>query len=156
MNRLLSFFLTAVLAVAAAACGSTKPPAPAVIQGSHVISSLKDLSSMYEKKNLQGFMLLISDSFKERKELSAGIQSVFSRYESVQFTVHYTKMFITVDEKNMSKATFNWDSTWETQGRSTVRNSGRVTFVFEPKGGKLASIDGKNPFVPQTRETPKQ
>jgi hypothetical protein len=109
---------------------------------------------MYERKNLPGFMRLISDTFKERQSFSASIQAVFSKYETVQFTIHYTKMYVTIEDKGMTKATFNWDSTWETQGGSVLKNSGRATFVFEPKEGKLVSIDGKNPFLPQSIEAP--
>ena len=51
-------------------------------------------------------------------------------------------------------AAFNWDSEWQTAGGSVQKNSGRSTFIFDPRETKLVSIDGKNPFIPQPAETP--
>jgi hypothetical protein len=33
------------------------------------------------------------------------------------------------------------------------KNSGRSTFVFDPREATLVSIDGKNPFIPQPAES---
>jgi hypothetical protein len=63
-------------------------------------------------------------------------------------------MVILIEEKGMAKATFNWDSDWQTAGGSLLKNSGRAAFVFEAREGKLLTIDGKNPFIPQAIETP--
>lgn len=155
MNRVLALVaLTALLL--GAACSSTKPPTAAAVQGNRTIATLKDLSTLYAKKNLSGFMNLIAEGYRDRKEFAASVESVFSQYDTVQFTVQYTRMYIMVEEKGNTKATFNWDSSWETKGGSTQKNSGRATFVFEPKTGTLLSIDGKNPFIPQAVEAPKQ
>ena len=155
MNRVLSLVILTTLLLSFAACSSTKPPTNAAVQGNKIIATLKDLSTMYGKKNLPGFMNLIAPGYQDRKEFAASVESVFSRYDTVQFTVQYTRMFITVADKGMTKATFNWDSNWETKGGSIQKNSGRATFVFEPKDGTLFSIDGKNPFIPQAVEAPK-
>ncbi len=155
MNRLVSLVALAVLFVSLSACSSAKPPTPVALQGNKVITTLKDLSTMYEKKNLSGFMNLIAAGYEDRKGFSSALESVFSKYDTVQFTVQYSRMFITVADKGMTKATFNWDSSWEMKGGSVQKNSGRATFVFEPKDGTLLSIDGKNPFLPQAVETPK-
>ncbi len=155
MKRLFPLLIVAGLLAILGACGSTKPPTAATVQGSKAITTLKDLSVLYGKKNLPAFMDLIAAGYPERKDFAASVESVFSRYETVQFTVQYTRMYITVEDKGMTKTTFNWDSSWETKGGSIQKNSGRATFVFDPKEGKLLSIDGKNPFIPQTVEAPK-
>jgi hypothetical protein len=154
MNRFLSLLAVAVLLIAESACSSAKPPAPAAIQGSKIVASLKDLGNMYEKKNLPGFMSLISDNYPDRQAFSASVESVFSKYETVHFTIQYTRMFITVEDKGMTRAMFNWDSDWQTSGGDLQKNGGRATFVFDPNDAKLVSIDGKNPFIPQAVETP--
>jgi hypothetical protein len=110
---------------------------------------------MYGKKNHSGFMSLVSDKYPERQAFAASLESAFSRYQTVQFTVQFTKMFVTVEEGGMTKAAFNWDGSWESPGGNMVRNSGRATFVFESKSAKLASIEGKNPFIPQQLEQAK-
>jgi len=154
MNRLRSLATLTVLLFSVWACSSTKPPTPAAVQGNKVINTLKDLSTLYGKKS-PSFMNLIAPGYPGRKEFSAAVESVFSRYDTVQFTVQYTRMYIAIEEKGMTKVTFNWDSSWETKGGSIQKNSGRATFVFEPKEGTLLSIDGKNPFIPQAVEAPK-
>lgn len=152
MNRILSILVIIAFLIIAPSCSSTKPPTPPAVQGTRITATLKDLSSMYEKKNLTGFMSLISDKYKDRQAFSESIVSVFSKYESVHFTIQYTKMFITIEDRGMTRATFNWDSGWQTAGGNLLKNSGRATFVFDPGDGKLVSIDGKNPFIPQTVE----
>ena len=154
MTRLYSLLFIAALLFTASACGSAKPPTAPATQGNKVIASLQDLSSMYGKKNLSGFMRLISDGYKDRQELSAALEAVFAKYDTAQFTVQYSRMYITVEDKGMTRATFNWDGSWETKGGSVLKNSGRATFVFDPKDARLVSFDGKNPFLPQPAETP--
>jgi hypothetical protein len=153
MNRLFSLLAAAILLTTLSACGGAKPPTAAAAQGSKAITTLQDLSTLYGKKNLTGFMNLIAPGYPGRKEFSAALESVFSRYDTVRCTVQYTRMYITIADKGKTKATFNWDSSWEAKGGSIQKNSGRVTFVFEPKEDTLLSIDGTNPFIPQTVET---
>jgi hypothetical protein len=153
MNRFFALTAITFLLVTASACGTAKPPTAPAAQGSKVTAALEDLSSFYGKKDLDAFMGLVHDSFKDRKAFAASIKSVFSKYETVQFTVQYTKMFITIDDKGMARATFNWDSGWETTGGSILKNGGRVVFVFEPKNAKLTAIEGKSPFIPQAIES---
>ena len=71
----------------------------------------------------------------------------------MEFTIQYTKMFIMIEDKGMARATFNWDSGWQTAGGSILKNSGRATFVFDTKDGRLVLIEGKNPFLPQAIES---
>src|SRR5574340_430138 len=74
MNRLLSLVALTILLLHVAACSSTKPPAPSAVQGSKVITTLKDLSTMYGKKNLPGFMSMIAAGYKDRKDLSSAVE----------------------------------------------------------------------------------
>lgn len=156
MNRLLFALAAAVILCSAPACSSTPPPSPAGVEGNKIISALRDLSGMYKEKNHSGFMSMISGRYPEREAFAGAIRSVFTRYQTVQFTVQSTKMFITVEDRGASRASFNWESSWESPGGSILRNSGRATFVFEAKEAKLISIDGKNPFIPQQIEQGKQ
>jgi hypothetical protein len=156
MIRLFSVLAVAVIFCCAPACSSTPAPTPAGMEGNKVIDALKDLSSWYGKKNYSGFMSLISDDYPERQVFAASIESIFTKYKTVQFTIQYTNMFITVEDRGMTRAAFNWDGSWESPGGNTVKNSGRVTFVFEPKEARLVAIDGKNPFIPQQVDPGKQ
>ncbi|HET6363890.1 MAG: hypothetical protein ACM30F_05435 [Nitrospirota bacterium] len=154
MNRILFFLLVSSLLLTAAACSTKKTPEQSAIQGNKVISTLQDMSLTYEKKDLAAFMAQIDNSYKERQAFVKSLESIFAKYETVRFTIQYTKMLITVEYKDMTKAAFNWDSEWQTAGGSVQKNSGRSTFVFDPRETKLVSIDGKNPFIPQPAETP--
>jgi hypothetical protein len=142
------------LLLTAAACGTKKPPEQSAIQGNKVILTLQEMSRTYEKKDLSAFMAQIANSYKDRQAFVKSLESIFAKYETVRFTIQYTKMLITIEYKDMTKVSFNWDSEWQTAGGSVQKNSGRSTFVFDPRDTKLVSIDGKNPFIPQTAETP--
>ena len=154
MSRIVSLFVVAALLFLSAACSEKKPPTEAAVKSAGVISALQDLSHMFERKNLPGFMNFVSSDYKDRQAFSSALAGVFTKYETVRFTVQYTKMIIMIDEKGTSKAAFNWDSEWQTSGGSVRKNGGRVTFVFDPRDSSLVSIDGKNPFIPQPVETP--
>lgn len=154
MSRIVSLFVVIALLFLSSACSKKKPPTQTAVKSGGVISTLRDLSHMFEKKNLPGFMNSVSDDYKDRQAFSSSLEAVFNKYETVRFTVQYTKMIIMIDEKGMTKAAFNWDSEWQTAGGNVQKNGGRVTFVFDPKDSKLVSIDGKNPFIPQPVATP--
>ena len=153
MSRIVSLFVVAALLFLSSACSEKKPPSQTAVKSAGVISTLQDLSHMFEKKNLPGFMNSVSDGYKDRQSFSSALEAVFAKYETVRFTVQYTKMIVTIDEKGISKAVFNWDSEWQTSGGNIQKNGGRVTFVFDPRDSNLVSIDGKNPFIPQPVET---
>ncbi len=154
MSRIVSLFAIITLLFLSSACSEKKPPTQTAVKSSGVITTLRDLSHMFEKKNLSGFMNSVSDDYKDRQSFSSSIEAVFNKYETVRFTVQYAKMIIMIDEKGITRAAFNWDSEWQTAGGNVQKNGGRVTFVFNPKDSKLVSIDGKNPFIPQPVTTP--
>jgi len=154
MNRIVFFLLLSSLLLSVAACSSKKPPEQSAILGNKVISTLQNMSHAYENKDLSAFMGQVANSYKDRQDFMKSLESVFAKYETVRFTIQYTKMLITVEYKDTTKAAFNWDSEWQTAGGSVQKNSGRSTFVFDPRETRLVSIDGKNPFVPQPAETP--
>ncbi len=154
MNRIFLILAATSLLLFSFACGETKPPTQAAVKGNSVISALRDLSHMYEKKNLPGFMNSVSGNYKDQQAFSASLAAVFSKYETVRLTAQYPKMIIMIDEKGAARATFNWDSEWRTAGGNVQKDGGRVTFVFDPRDSKLASIEGKNPFIPQPVEVP--
>jgi hypothetical protein len=154
MNRILSLLVLTTFLLTFSACSEKKPPTQAATKGGNVIGILRDMSHMFEKRNLPGFMNSIADDFKDRQAFSASIDAVFKKYETVRFTVQYSKMILSIDEKGATRADFNWDSEWQTSGGDIQKNSGRVTFIFDPKENKLVSIDGKSPFIPQPVETP--
>ncbi len=155
MNRVVSVFAIVALLLFSSACSEKRPPTQASAKGSAVVGTLRDLSHMFEKKSLPGFMNSVSDNFKDRQAFSASLEAVFKKYDTVRFTVQYTKMIVMIDEKGATRADFNWDSEWQTAGGSVQKDSGRVTFIFDPKDSKLVSIDGKSPFIPQPTEAPK-
>ena len=154
MDRTLSCLIISLLLLTGAACsGAKKPLGQSAIQGNKVIAALQDMSHAFEKKNLSALMGKIADAYKDRQAFQASIESAFAKYETVRFTIQYTKMIITVEERGLTKAAFNWNSEWQTAGGSVQKNSGRSTFAFDPRETMLVSIDGKNPFIPQPAES---
>ena len=154
MDRTLScLFISLLLLIGAACSGAKKPLGQSAIQGNKVLASLQEMSHDFEKKDPSAFMGKIANAYKDRQAFAASIGSVFAKYETVRFTIQYTKMLITVEERGMTKVAFNWDSEWRTAGGSVQKNSGRSTFVFDPREATLVSIDGKNPFIPQPVES---
>jgi hypothetical protein len=154
MNRMFPVLTLTLLLLFSSACSENKPPTQAAVIGSTVISTLQDLSHMFEKKNLPGFMNMISDNFTDRQAFIGSLEAIFSKYDAVRFTVQYTKMLILIDEHGGTKAQFNWDSEWQTGGGGIQKDNGTVTFLFNPKDGKLLSIEGRNPFIPQPAQMP--
>ena len=155
MRRILFILLLLAFLLTVAACGGAKkPPDQSALQGNKVILALQDMSRAYGKKDLSAFMGQIAGSYKDRQAFVTSLESTFDKYETVRFTIQYTKMLITVEYKDVTKAAFNWDSEWQTAGGNVQKNSGRSTFVFDPRETRLVFIDGKNPFIPQPAETP--
>jgi hypothetical protein len=57
-------------------------------------------------------------------------------------------MLIMIEDKGRVKLAFTWDGEWQTAGGRIAKDGGRVTFALDPKGTRITSIEGRNPFVP--------
>jgi hypothetical protein len=154
MKRPFTLLFIAALLFTASACSEKKPPEPAAIKSKNVLSTLRDMRSAYEKKDLSSFMDNVAPGYQDRDALSRSLAAVFLKNETIHFNIQYTKMVIMLEEKGAIKTTFNWDGEWLAVGGTTQKNSGRVTLLFDPGSFKVMSISGKNPFVPQPSETP--
>lgn len=146
MQRIFLIFPLLSLIVFSAAC-SKKPPQPPALIGGEVLSSLRSIAAAYEKKDLDVFMSGISRDFAERNQLRRSLSGVMGRYDSIRFSIQYTKMLVMTDEKTGTKVSFTWDAEWR-RGSKTLKDGGRVTFVFDNKGELLKAIEGRNPFIP--------
>ncbi len=154
MNRLLPFFTVIILLLAASACGSKKPPQQTTVKTRNILSVLMEMSRSYEQKNIDAFLSDVSNTYHDRESFAKSLIAVFSKYETIHFNIQYAKMIIMIEERGRIKSTFTWDAEWASAGGTTVKDGGRVTLVFEPDSFKLASIEGKNPFLAQPGETP--
>ncbi len=145
-----SFILLALatLLCTTSACSAKKPPEQTAIKSKNILTALRDIDKAYEKKDLSSFMDNVAPGFQDRDALSKSLADVFLKNETIRFNIQYTKMLIVVGEKGPIKVTFNWDGEWLAVGGTTQKNGGRVTLIFDPGSFKIASIDGKNPFVP--------
>ena len=148
MKRLFTLLAIAALLFTTSACSEKKPLEPAAVKGKNVLSTLRDMRSAYEKKDLSSFMDNVAPGYQDREAFSRSLAALFLKTETIHFNIQFTKMLITVEEKGPIKATFNWDGEWLAVGGTTQKNGGLVTLVFEPGSFKLMSIDGKDPFVP--------
>jgi hypothetical protein len=154
MKRLFTLLAIGALLFTTSACSEKKPPEQAAVKSKNVLSSLRDIRSAYEKKDLSSFMNNVAPGYPGREALSKSLEAVFLKNETIRFNIQYTKMIILVEEKGPIKTTFNWDGEWLAVGGTTQKNGGRVTLVFDPGSFKLMSIDGKDPFVPLPVEVP--
>jgi hypothetical protein len=154
MNRILALLIILAVLLASSACGAKKPPEQAAIKSRNVLSVLREMNSSYEKKNLDAFLTGVAADFPEREAFAKSVAGVFAKYETIQFNIQYTRMLIMIEDKGRIKTTFTWDAQWKTAEGTSVKDGARVTLVFEPAGYKLASIEGKNPFLAQPGETP--
>ena len=149
MNRILSLIIAALMLLPAVACSKKTPPSQAAVQAQGALLTLRDLTGAYEKKQLTSFMDKVSKDYPNRQAFSQSVAALFTKYDTIRFTVQYTKMVVMIDEKANMKMTFNWDGEWQTTGGKIVKDGGGVSFIFDPKGARLLSLEGKNPFVPQ-------
>ncbi len=148
MNRILSLIALSCLLISLSACAEKKPPQQAALQGRLILSSIRELVQAYEKQDIGDFMGRVSRTYQDREAFEKTVASVFSKFETIRFTVQYTKMLIMIADKGNIQATFTWDGEWQAGGGNTRKDGGRVTLVFDPGEFKLLSIEGKNPFVP--------
>ncbi len=144
-------FLLAVLA------GCAKEPLKqAGIQGEGIVQSVRDLASAYERRDIDGFMDKVSISYPDRENLRKSVDSVFSTYQTIKFSVQYSRMLIMVQQKGDIKAVFTWEGEWQTSGGKIVKDGARGTLAFDPQAFKLMGVEGKNPFVPVEQQLPQR
>ena len=154
MSRLLSFLTVVMLLLSASACSGKKPPEQTAVKSRNILSVLREMRKSYEQKNLDAFLSDVSSAYRDRESFAKSLTAVFSKYETIHFNIQYAKMIIMIEGKGRIRATFTWDGEWTAAGGTMVKDGGRVTLVFEPDSFKLASIEGKNPFLAQPGETP--
>ena len=148
MNRILNLLVAAAFLMSAAACSSAKPPAVAAVKSRNMLAVLRGLDESYEKKDLPNFMAQVAPLYKGREPLATSLAAVFNRFDTVALNIQYTRMLITIEEKGLIRATFNWEGAWSKAGGDMQKDGGRVTLVFEPAEFKLLAVEGKTPFVP--------
>ncbi len=154
MHRVLPLTLLAIFLLFAAACSSKKAPDQSAVQSKNVLSVLRDMSRSYENKDLDAFLSDVSPAYAGKAEFAKAVAAVFGKFETIHFSVQYTRLIILLEYKGPIKATFTWEGEWLMSGGGVVKDGGRVTLVFDPGTVKLISIDGKNPFLAQPGETP--
>ena len=142
-----------VLALMISSC-STVPLGKAGLQGEGTLSAVRDLTGAYEQRTLDAFMDKLSTAYPDREVFGKSVEKIFSTYQSIHIKVHYTKIFVMVQEKGNIKATFTWEGEWRTTGGKIVKDGARVTLVFDPGTYKLLAIDGKNLFLPSDSPAP--
>jgi len=147
MSRAFSLLVITALLFTPAACGEKKTPDPAAIQGKNILSIVRAMSRSYEQKDLKSFMSDVTSRYPDREAFSKSLATVFAKYETIHFNIQYSKMLITVKEKNQIRVSFNWDGEWISKGLSQ-KDGGRVTLVLDAGSFKLIGMDGKNPFIP--------
>lgn len=154
MRRLLLLFLIIVFLMTSLSCGSKKVPDQAALKGKDILVMLREISSAYEKKDLNSFLSLLSEKYRDRDDLANSLRGVFAKYETIHFNIQYTRMIIMIEQNGQTASTFSWDAEWQTAGGASIKDGARATLIFEPKSNKLLSIEGKNPFLAQPGEAP--
>ena len=133
---------------------ATAPLGKAGLQGEATLAAVRDLTSAYERRDLEAFMDKVSSAYPDREGLEKSVKKIFSTYQTIRFKLHFTKILVMVQEKGGIKATFTWEGEWRTTGGKIVKDGARVTLVFDPGTYKLLGIDGKNMFIPSDNPTP--
>jgi len=154
MRRLVTLLFTIAFLMASFSCSSKKLPEQVAVKSKNILTSLREMSQAYEKKDLDTFLSGISDLYPDRDTFAKSLTGVFAKYESIHFNIQYTRMIILIEQNGQIAVTFSWDAEWQTAGGASVKDGARVTMIFEPKSNKLLSIEGKNPFLAQPGETP--
>jgi hypothetical protein len=148
MYRALNFLVMMALLVTLTACGEKKTPDPAAIQGKNIISVLKAMNGAYEQKDLKAFLSDVTNRYPNRDAFAKSLAGVFEKYQTIRFTIQYSKMLITVKERSVIRVSFNWDAEWINTKGLSQKDGGRVTLVLDAGSFKLVDMDGKNPFIP--------
>jgi len=147
MNRIVSCNIILAVALLLSACGKT-PLGPAGIQAENSVTTVRDLASSYERRDIDAFMEKVSAKFADRPQFQRSIEKVLASYQKIHFKPLFNRSVITVPFKDGIKVTFTWEGDWKTTGGKVVKDGARVTLVLETGSYKLTGIEGKNPFIP--------
>ncbi len=153
MKRSFTAVIVFLLALLISSCG-TVPLGKAGLQGESTLAAVRDLTSAYERRDLDAFMEKVAPAYPERGAFRTSVEKIFSTYQTIRFKLHYTKILVMVQDKGNIKATFTWEGEWRTTGGKIVKDGARVTLVFDPGTYKLLGIDGKNLFLPSDNPAP--
>jgi hypothetical protein len=134
-------------------CGK-EPLKQAGMQGESTLSTVRDLTSAYERRDIEAFMDKVSSAFPDREEFRKSVESVFGTYQTIIQKVQFSRIMITVQDKGNIRATFTWESEWRTMGGKIVKDGARSTLVLDKGTFKLLSIEGKDPYVPAEMPMP--
>ena len=140
--------LIALIALLAVASCASNPPKQAALQGESALSAVRELTKVYEKRDLEAFMDKVSINYPDRDSFQKSLQQIFSTYQTIRFSVQETRMLIMVQYQGSIKAVFTWEGEWQTSGGKIVKDGGRVTLVLDPGSYKLLAVEGKNPYLP--------
>jgi hypothetical protein len=153
MKRSFTAFIVIFLALMISSC-ATAPLGKTGLQGEATLAAVRDLTSAYERRDIDVFMDKISSTYPDREGFGKSVDKIFSTYQTIRFKLHFTKILVFVQDKGNIKATFTWEGEWKTTGGRIVKDGARVTLVFDPGTYKLLGIDGKNMFIPSDNPTP--
>ncbi len=153
MKQSFSAFIILVLTITLSSCG-TVPLEKAGLQGEGVLAAVRDLTSAYERRDLDAFMEKVAPAYPEREAFRTSVEKVFAAYQTIRLKLRFTKMLVIVQDKGNSKTTFTWEGEWSTPGGKIVKDGARVTLVFDPGVYKLLGIEGKNLYVPSENPAP--
>ncbi len=149
--RPVAIVLAALLLLSA--CGKASL-SQAGIQGESSIATVRDLTSAYERRDIEALMGKVSSAFPNRAAFQQSIEKVFAEYQKIHFKALFNRSLITVPVKDGIKVTFTWEGDWQTGGGKVVKDGARVTLVLDRGTYKLADIEGKNPFIPTEGPSP--
>ncbi len=153
MNRIGSLTIFLAVALALSACGKTAL-GTAGLQGENSVQTVRDLTSAYERRDIDTFMGKVSPAFPDRAEFQQSIEKVLAVYQKIHFKPLFNRSLINVPFKNGIKVTFTWEGDWQTGGGKIVKDGARVTLVLDTGTYKLTGIEGKNPFIPTEGPSP--
>jgi hypothetical protein len=153
MHQTRSAIVVLALLLLLPACGR---PAlgPAGVQGEHSVATVRDLTSAYERRDIEAFMDKVAPAFPDREAFQRSVEKVMAEYQKIQFKAVFNRSLITVPFKGGIKVTFTWEGDWQSTTGKVLKDGARVTLVLEAGSFKLSAIEGKNPFVPTEGPSP--
>jgi len=154
MRRLAFPLFVILLLVVTPACTAKKPVEQSYWKSKNILSIVRDMTKSYEQKDLDAFLSHVSNTYTDRNVFEKSLAGVFAKYETIHFTIQYTKMIVVLEEKGRIRTTFTWNAEWMAANGNALKDGSRVTLVFEPGDFKLLAVEGKNPYLALPGATP--